>query len=361
MLEEGNGFGSRLRVGGTMQELTPRRQSILGMVVRAYVETAQPVGSRALVDQYGLPYSPATIRNELAALEEMGYLTHPHTSAGRVPTEEGYRYFVEHLLGEVELPLSERLMIQHQFHQVQLDLDQWMRLAAAVLAHTSRSLALVTAPKSPQSRFKHLELISLHDTVVLLVLVLMGGIVKQQMFTLDGPMSQEQLSRLSNELNALLNGATSAELFRRAATTSELGRQVVTLVHNIMREAEGHIGEQVYQAGLTQVLEEPEFAEPESARQIVQVVEERPLLDSILANMQDINTVQVIIGGEGHSHLLRELSMVISRYGLREGATGILGVIGPTRMPYARTISAVRYVSVLMSDLLRELYGQPTS
>ena len=213
MLEEGNGFGSRLRVGGTMQELTPRRQSILGMVVRAYVETAQPVGSRALVDQYGLPYSPATIRNELAALEEMGYLTHPHTSAGRVPTEEKYRYFVEHLLGEVELPLSERLMIQHQFHQVQLDLDQWMRLAAAVLAHTSRSLALVTAPKSPQSRFKHLELISLHDTVVLLVLVLMGGIVKQQMFTLDGPMSQEQLSRLSNELNALLNGTTNAELF----------------------------------------------------------------------------------------------------------------------------------------------------
>ncbi len=337
--------------------LTPRRQMILGLVVRAYIETAQPVGSKAIVERYGLKYSPATIRNELAMLEEMGYLTHPHTSAGRVPTEEGYRYFVEHLLGEVELPLSDRLMIQHQFHQAQLDLDQWARLAAAVLAHTAREAALATVPTVPQSRFKHLELISLHDTVVLLVLVLMGGTVKQQMLTLDGPVSQEQLSRISNELNARLSGATSEELADRAANMTDLGSQVVALVRDIMRRADGCISDQIYHEGLAHLLEKPEFAGRESARRIIRVLEERPLLDSILAYLQDITTVQVIIDGEGRWEALRDLSLVLSRYGLEQGATGILGVVGPIRMPYARAISAVRYVSALMSDLLQEWYG----
>jgi len=344
-----------------MGSLTPRRQTILGLVVRAYIETAQPVGSKAIVERYGLKYSPATIRNELAMLEEMGYLTHPHTSAGRVPTQEGYRYFVEHLLGEVELPLSDRLMIQHQFHQAQLDLDQWVRLAAAVLAHTAREAALATVPTVPQSRFKHLELISLHDTVVLLVLVLMGGTVKQQMLTLDGPVSQEQLSRISNELNARLSGATSEELADRAANMTDLGSQVVALVRDIMRRADGRISDQIYHEGLAHLLEEPEFAGRESARRIIRVLEERLLLDSILAHLQDINTVQVIIGGEGRWEALRDLSLVLSRYGLEQGATGILGVVGPIRMPYARAISAVRYVSALMSYLLQEWYGYESS
>jgi heat-inducible transcriptional repressor len=344
-----------------MELLTPRRQAILGLVVRAYIETAQPIGSKALVERYHLGYSPATIRNELAALEELGYLTHPHTSAGRVPTEEGYRYFVEHLLGEVELPLSERLMIQHQFHQVRLELDQWARLAAAVLAHTVHSAALATPPKAPRSRFKHLELISLHDTVILLVLVLVGGIVRQQMLTLDGPVSQEQLSRISNELNACLSGATSDELMNRATHVTELGRQVVLLVQNLMQRVDGYPSDQVYRAGLTQILEAPEFAEGESVRKIVQVLEERSLLESILASLQDINTVQVIIGGEGRWQTLRNISLVLSRYGVREGATGLLGVVGPIRMPYDRAISVVRYVSMLMSDLLREWYGYEPS
>ena len=340
-----------------MAELTPRQQAILGLVVRAYIETAEPIGSKALAERYGLKYSPATIRNELAALERMGYLTHPHTSAGRMPTEEGYRYFVEHLLGEVELPYHERLKIQHQFHQARLELDQWVRLAAAVLAHTTRGAALATTPKAPQSQFKHLELISLHDTVVLLVLVLLGGVVKQRLLTLDGPVSQELLSRISNKLNAHLHGATSEELPARVPPLSELERQVLLLVQDIMRRVDGRVSDQIYSAGLTHVLEELEDTGGESARQIIHVLEERPLLESILAHLQDVNTVQVIIGGDRRWEVLRDVSLVLARYGVKEGATGILGVVGPIRMPYARAISAVRYVSSLMSDLLREWYG----
>ena len=187
-------------------DMTPRRQAVLGLVIRSYVERGSPVGSKSFVQSYGLDISPATIRNEMAALEEMGYLTHPHTSAGRIPTESGYRYFVEHLLGETELPLPEQHMIRHQFHQARLELDQWVRLAVAVLAHTTRKAALATPPRSHESRFKHLELISLRDTLVLLVLVLLGGTVKQQMLTLDEVVEQETLSRLSNEINDRFRG-----------------------------------------------------------------------------------------------------------------------------------------------------------
>ncbi|GAB4516318.1 MAG: heat-inducible transcriptional repressor HrcA [Anaerolineae bacterium] len=344
-----------------MEELTPRRQAILGLVVRAYIETAQPIGSKALVERFGLKYSPATIRNELAALEELGYLTHPHTSAGRVPTEAGYRYFVEHLLGQVELPLSERLKIQHQFHQAQLDLDQWARLAAAVLAHTARTAALATPPKAPKSQFKHLELISLHDTIVLLVLVLMGGLVKQQMLTLDGPATQSELSRISNELNDRLAGLTSEEIRSRIPLLSDLARQVALLAQDIMRRVDGHETEQIYREGLSHILEDPAFVEGDTALHIVQVLEQRPLLEDVWSQLSDVNAVQVVIGGEGRWDTLRDVSLVLARYGLEGRATGILGVIGPTRMPYARAISAVRYVSSLMSEMLRSWYGEQPS
>ena len=166
-----------------MADLTDRQEKILTFVVKEYIETAIPVGSETL-RRRGLSVSSATIRNELAELEEEGYLTHPHTSAGRVPTERGYRYFVESLMEEFELPIVEQRMISHQFHQVTLDVDQWMRLTAAVLSRAAHGAALVTAPLSTRCRFKHLQLITIGDQVALLVLVLQEGTVKQQMLAL---------------------------------------------------------------------------------------------------------------------------------------------------------------------------------
>ena len=134
-----------------MSELSSRQQTILGLVVKLYIATAQPVGSRTLLENHlDLQVSSATIRNEMAALEDLGYLTHPHTSAGRMPTDKGYRYFVERLLGDVELPPHEENTIRHQFHQARLEMGQWMQLAAAVLARSSRSAALISAPRLEQ-------------------------------------------------------------------------------------------------------------------------------------------------------------------------------------------------------------------
>ncbi len=154
-----------------------------------------------------LSVSSATIRNEMAELEEMGFLTHPHTSAGRMPTDKGYRYFVEHLLGEVELPQDEQNTIRHQFHQAKLEMSQWMQLAAAVLARSARAAALITAPRLEQPRIRHLELISTQQHLVLLVLVFQGGTIRQRMLMLKEPMDQEALSEAATHLNALYVGA----------------------------------------------------------------------------------------------------------------------------------------------------------
>src|SRR6266498_2194983 len=157
------------------QELTQRQQTILNLIVHTYVATAVPVSSKAILIAAELGISSATVRNDMAVLEEQGYLTHPHTSAGRIPTDKGYRYFVERLLGDVELPTDEKNTIRHQFHQAKLEMEQWMRLAAAVLAHSARGAALVTAPQLDQPRIRHLELISTQSHLVLLILVFQGG------------------------------------------------------------------------------------------------------------------------------------------------------------------------------------------
>nr|HID15026.1 heat-inducible transcription repressor HrcA [Anaerolineae bacterium] len=340
-----------------MDDLTPRQQTILGLVVREYVNSASPVSSRALVERYGLTVSTATVRNELARLEELGYLTHPHTSAGRVPTHQGYRYFVERLLGEAELPLHERRTIAHQFHQARQDLEQWMPLAASVLARTARGAALVTAPQATESRYKHLQLISTQGRLVLLILVLRGGTVKQQMLTLIEPLNQEILDEASDRLNQLCNGLSADEIQARISALPSFEADVARLVVDIMHRTDAHAAEPVYRYGLSEVLQQPEFAEGEKAWGLVRVMEERSFLEAVLTDVlsPEVGNVRVLIGGEGRWDELRACSLVLARYGVTGFATGTLGVVGPTRMLYGRAISAVRFVAGLLSDLVYDM------
>ena len=192
--------------------LTERQQTVLRLVIQEYVSSAAPVSSKTITCGYSLGVSAATVRNEMAVLEEQGYLTHPHTSAGRIPTELGYRYFVEKLMEQVDLPLDEQRMISHQFHQARLDLDQWLRLSAAVLAHSTQNASLVTAPKSERCHFKHLELIAIQEDVVLLVLVLQGGTVKQQILTLDSSATQDGLHSMARQVTELWTGLDTLEI-----------------------------------------------------------------------------------------------------------------------------------------------------
>lgn len=341
-----------------METLTERQRAILGIVVREYIPGATPVASKAIAESYELGVSPATIRNDMAVLEERGYLSHPHTSAGRVPTERGYRYFVEYLLGEVELPLAEQHMIRHQFHQLQLGLDQWMRLSVSILARAARSAALVTAPATSRCRFRRLELISLHETLVLAVLILQEGMVKQQLLTApQPPISQDELDRVATRINMVLQGAHRGELQAKYLHPSPFEEEVLDCVANLMRQVDMQTSHQVYRNGLVHMLRQPEFAEAEKLEEAICILEERTLLDMFLSQGLPQGGVQVVIGGEGGWQEMSDYSIVLARYGLVDEALGVLGVLGPLRMPYGRAISAVRYVSGLMSSLVEGLYG----
>jgi heat-inducible transcriptional repressor len=341
------------------QALTPRQQTILGLTVREYVKTASPVSSRALVERYGLPVSSATVRNELAYLEETGHLTHPHTSAGRVPTHEGYRYFVERLLGEVELPLRERLTIVHQFHQARQNLEQWMPLAASTLARTAQGAALVTAPHSKKARYKHMQLILTEGLGVLLVLVLRGGMVKQRMLTLAEPLTQRELAEASERMNQVCFGLTAGEIKTHLDEFPAFETDVAGLVADIMHAVDTRSSGPVYSEGLSEVLQQPEFSEAEKAQQLVQVMEERSFLRMVIdeALGPEVGNVRVLVGGEGEWDQLRACSIVLTRYGVANFSTGALGVVGPTRMSYGRAISAVRFVAGLLSDLVQDVYA----
>ena len=200
--------------------LTDRRKQLLQHIVEEYVETAQPVGSRTLVDKYELSLSPATIRNEMAALEDEGLVAQPHTSAGRVPTDAGYRYYVETLMHEESLTEDLRQTIRHQFHQAARELEEWARLAAAILATRLRNAAVVTTPHSPEPRVRWIELVGVHDYLALLIIVLEEARVLQQTLMLDQPLSQEELTSLARRLNDLMAGKSAAEISEQQIVSS---------------------------------------------------------------------------------------------------------------------------------------------
>ncbi len=343
-----------------MEQLTARQEEILSIVAREYIRTAVPVGSNTIARRHGLGVSPATIRNELAFLEREGYLTQTHTSGGRIPTDKGYRYFVHRLMQETELSSSEQRMISHQFHQVQLDLQQWMKLAAAVLAQTASSASLVTAPRAPQARFKHVEIIPLSEVTALLVLIFQDGTIRQQMMLLPTPTAPEELSRAGNHLNALLGAANISELRSgpvAMATLTALERSVVERIVEALEQMDQRSAREIHRDGLLNVLRQPEFAEVDKLRQVVEVLEQRSLLEAIIAEALWANGVQVIIGGEGRWEDFGDYSLVLSPYGVRGEANGVVGVLGPIRMPYDRAISSVRFVARLMSNLVEHMYG----
>ena len=340
-----------------MEVLTERQKTLLLLIIRDYIESAQPVGSKRLVEHYHINLSTATIRNEMGALTEMGYLRQPHTSAGRVPTEEGYRYFVSQMMHNAELPESIQQTISHQFHQSRADMNQWMTLAASVLAHQSQGISMITAPHAEQSRYKHVELISTQGRQVLMVLVMAGGEVSQQILTLAEPVSQDRLSQTAARLNGLLAGLAVDAIAALPTRSDALDQDILTLIVQDMRHTTDRVSGEFYTDGLTNVLAEPEFAETDDARRALKLFEERTTLQDLLArtaNNSNIGGLQVIIGGEGQWEELRQCSIVLARYGVPGMATGTLGVLGPMRMSYAKTIPTVRFVAALLSDLVND-------
>ena len=327
------------------------------MIVHEYIYSADAVASRHLVEKYKLDMSSATVRNEMSFLTEQGYLRQPHTSAGRVPTEEGYRYFVGQLMQDTALPEAMRRTINHQFSQMHHDMKQWLQLAATVLANETHAASLITAPQPFEARIKHIQLIGTHGRQALVVLVMEGGQIHQHILTLDEPTGQEQLSILSNKLSQMFAGKNLRGISRYKGTFSPLESTVTAWIEDELVQSDRLPTGEVYMDGITNMLAAPEFSDAEEARKALRLLEERSLLQELLAETilpDTIGGVQVLIGGEGNWDELRQCSVILSKYGSPGIATGTLGVLGPMRMSYGRSISMVRFLSGILSDFITE-------
>lgn len=345
--------------------LTSRQTLLLKLIVHEHVQTASPVASRAIVENYEVGISSATVRSEMSKLEELGYLTQPHTSAGRVPTESGFRYFVERLMEDQTLSLTKQRMIAHQFYQTRDNLKEWMPLAASVLAHTSRGTALITSPHAKRARYKHLELINTHGRAVLLVLVLHGGTVEQQMLALPRSLTQTELSETAEQLNRLCHGFSTLEIKQQLAQVPALETDILQVVISLMQKVARMPANDIYHHGLPQLLQEPEFAAAKgSSAKLIRAIEEnnqlRAIISDALSPLNEIGSIRVIIGGESKWDALRACSLVMTRYGVANYATGALGILGPIRMSYGRTISVVRFVASILNELVYDMY-RPTA
>jgi heat-inducible transcriptional repressor len=344
--------------------LEPRSAAILRAIIEEYIETAQPVGSQTLVAKYRLGISPATVRNVMAELEVTGYLGHPHTSAGRLPTDRGYRLYVESLASDVSLAPVERLMIRHQFGQVEFASEHWFRLAASTLAATTRAAGIATAAKPVACRVRRVDLVSGGSRMASLVVVLAEGPIKQALVSMDDTRDQAALDVIASDLNRRLAGQTLhgveaalAAMSREEPPVDALLRNAVERIARLMREFDSSAVEDVFSEGLLNVMDAPEFARSEKLRRVFLVLQDRDYLARLLPELLSGGKVRVYIGAENAHQEMTDVSLVLAPYGRAGRAMGVVGVVGPTRMAYPHAISSVRYVSDLMNELVDHLYS----
>jgi heat-inducible transcriptional repressor len=337
--------------------ITARSSLILSYIVGEYIARAIPVPSQLIADDSDLGVSPATIRNEMALLEKEGYLIRPHTSAGCIPSDKGYRHYVESI-EDVRLPRDEQRLISHTFHQVEKEVEAWVSLTATLLARLVQNVAVVSLPKSTDCKLKHLELISLQEARALVVAVLEGAVVKEKLITFSEAVNQPSLTVISAKLNSLFNGLPSRQIAAKQVELSSLEKQAADYLVEIMQSEDSKEYQEPYLEGWHFMLNQPEFAQSDRMRVLMELVERRGLLKVIVPGKLSRQGVHVIIGKENQDEAIQNCSVVICNYGVPDQANGTIAVVGPTRMPYSRTIPTVYYLSSILSQLVAGLYGR---
>ncbi|MFP3898853.1 MAG: heat-inducible transcriptional repressor HrcA [Dehalococcoidia bacterium] len=331
-----------------------RREAVLRAIVEDYIARAVPVASSAIVEKHGLRVSPATIRNDTAYLEQEGYVVRPHHSAGSVPTDKAYRYYVELIGQHIELPYAERYLIQRILEEAEEELEQWLRTVAAYLASLVHNLVVITSPKAACCRLKHLDLVALQDFMALLIVVLYEARIRRQVLSFSSMVSQDELTRLANKLTSLYAGMTGNEILAEQEGLSSEERQISEcLVEVIAAEERVEHGEP-YVEGLRLLLSQPELASSSRMLKILEVLEGEDWLRAIFSQELSRGGLKVVIGGENPEPALQELSLITSPYGVPEKASGVVGVIGPKRMDYARAISSLNCLTALLSNSVAE-------
>jgi heat-inducible transcriptional repressor len=338
--------------------LNERERRVLEAIVQSYVETAEPVGSRVLAKRFGLGVSPATIRNAMSDLEEKGFLSHPHTSAGRVPTDRAYRLYVDSLMGPPQVSLHEVDALREGIAPGS-PVNEVLRRAAEMLGVLTQELGIAVAPSLDEAVLERLDLVAISSERLLLVLTLRSGIVRTIFVQVPGTVPQDAIVSIALVLNDRLAGHTLREI--RQTLGKRLRDSAATPAESELLDIFLATGEQIFDlpaadnvvVGRTSLLaEQPEFATGDQMRSLIELTEQRDVLQRVLGNRAHTNSLTITIGGENESHQLANLTLVTSPY--RAGPlTGVIGVLGPTRMPYEKVVALVEHTSKMVGDLLR--------
>ena len=337
--------------------ITQRKTELLKTLVEEYIESASPVASESVARKHALGVSPATVRNDMADLEEQGYITRPHHSAGAVPSDKGYRFYVEAISQVEELPPESQDTLRYQFTKAERDIEVWTRLAATLLAQLVNNVGLVTYPKEPESRLMRINLVPIQESLAFLILVLQEVKLRKQLIPLKEPLTGDDLQTVANRLSDSLSGLNRQEILAKTKDVSPFERAVTESVTDIMETEDRSLYSDHYIEGLRHLLSQPEFSDREKVREIVEALEDREIPRAVLAEAPEWGHMKVVIGEENRVTFLHPLSVVVCQYGLPGGGMGSISAIGPTRMEYSRAIAGVRFISSLMTDMLAEVHG----
>ena len=342
----------------THKALEERKNKVLQAVIHQYIKTAKPVGSKALSNDYGFVLSPATIRALMSELEDDGYLTHPHTSAGRVPTDKGYRTYVDSLLELQMLAIEEEDRLRHEYTGRMKELEQVLVQTSKALSALSNYTGFVITPKLEKNRLKYIELVHLNSNQFVAILVTHTGLVKHHV--IKCAISAPRIERLNAILNEKLRDMTLLEAKEKILEKIEEAEREELDILSFAREISSQIfdiEEEMYIEGASNVLTFPEFHDYEPMRNMLKLTEEKKELSRMLAKDLDSDKVKVTIGSESSLKELQHMSVVSTVYKDGKRSVGVLGIIGPKRMEYPRMMALVDSVSKIVSNLLEEIGG----
>lgn len=334
--------------------LKERNRRILEAIIEIYIVTAQPVGSKVLAARNEISLSAASVRNAMAELEMQGYLRSPHTSAGRVPTEAAYRQYVEGLLGGAQLDVTGQERLANHYHPEHLPVEEKLRAAGRMLSNLSHCAGIVMVPRLETTIFRQIDFVSLQPNQVLAIFVTQSGLLQQKLVELDAPLQRSELEQMSNYLNATLKGLDmqqvksriAAEMVAERALYDRLQARALQLSKKVLH-AEGF--EQVIIEGTVQMFDQPEFADADRMKRLLNAFEQKNRLIEMLEKSQHSSGVQVVIGDDGD---FAECCLISASYAGRGGPSGTLGVIGPSRIDYSRVIPMVEYTARMVGRAL---------
>lgn len=342
------------------EQLDGRKVTILKAIIKTYLETGEPVGSRTISKYTDLNLSSATIRNEMSDLEELGYIVQPHTSAGRIPSDKGYRFYVDQIMQEKEEEFTEikELMLK-RVDRVELLLKQMAR----ILAQNTNYAALISAPQYHRNKLKFIQLSKVDDGKLLVVIVVEGNMIKNTMIPISQQLSDEGLLNLNILLNNALNGLTIEEinldvisrLKEQAGIHSEVVDRVLNEVAEAIRADDDDL--QIYTSGATNIFKYPELSDGEMASRLIGTLEQKELLQELVDDVNSSESssgIQVYIGEEAPVQTMRDCSIVTANYELGEGLRGTIGIIGPKRMDYEKVLNTLRNLMTQLDSILKK-------